>query len=78
MIKIDSGVAMPKIRRNAGSNPANVERALKDYTKAYKDLHGVSPLSVEYKDGHFYADSKTGVSLSIFRSKIKSLIYRKG
>lgn len=78
MIKVDSNVPMPKVRRKAGEAPAAVVKATKEYAAAYKALHGVSVLGIEYKNGYIYAEGSQGVSLSIFRQRIKQLKYRKG
>ena len=68
MIQIDDGIKMPKVRRKAGEAPAAVVKA----------LHGVSVLGIEYKNGYIYVEGSQGVSLSIFRQRIKQLRYRKG
>lgn len=78
MIKIESNVPMPKLRRKAGAIPANVAKAIADYKAAYKALHGVSSLDVRYENGYIYVEGHCGVSLQIFRSRIKQLQYRKG
>ena len=78
MIKIESNVPMPKLRRKAGAIPANVAKAIADYKAAYKALHGVSVLGIEYRNGYIYVEGTQGVSLSIFRQRIKQLRYRKG
>lgn len=78
MITIDDNVPMPKLRRKAGAIPANVAKAIADYKAAYKALHGVSSLDVRYENGYIYVEGHSGVSLQIFRSRIKQLQYRKG
>lgn len=78
MIEVESNVPMPKVRRKAGEAPAAVVKAMKEYAAAYKALHGVSVLGIEYRNGYIYVEGTQGVSLSIFRQRIKQLRYRKG
>lgn len=78
MFKIESHIKPPKARRKAGVMPANVEKAIADYKAAYKALHGVYVLGIEYKNGYIYVEGSQGVSLAIFRQRIKQLRYRKG
>ena len=78
MIQIEDGIKMPKVRRKAGEAPAAVVKAMKEYAAAYKALHGVSVLAIEYKNGYIYVEGSQGVSLAIFRQRIKQLRYRKG
>lgn len=78
MFEIESGHKMPKARRKPGTMPQAVKKAIDEYRDAYKKLYGVAPLNVEWRDGFVYVDGQTGVSLSIFRSRIKQLRWRKG
>lgn len=78
MIKIDSHVPAPKARRSNGAMPANVERAIAAYRKAYKEVYGVSALEITYSNSYIHVEGKNGVSLQIFKSRIKQLQYRKG
>lgn len=78
MNEIETCHKVPKVRRKAGEAPAAVVKAMKEYAAAYKALHGVSVLGIEYKNGYIYVEGSQGVSLSIFRQRIKQLKYRKG
>ena len=77
-VEIESNVPMPKVRRKAGAMPVAVAKAIKEYADAYKALHGVSVLGIEYRNGYIYVEGTQGVSLAIFRNRIKQLRYRKG
>lgn len=78
MFEIENGHKMPKIRRAAGSTPKPVEKAIAEYNAAYKALYGLTAPPVEYRDGFVYVQGMAGVSLSIFKGRIKQLRYRKG
>lgn len=76
MTKIESGVAMPKQRRKAGTIPANVAKAIKTYKDEYRTLYGVNVLEIEYKNGYIYVEQQAGVSLKIFKARISQLKFR--
>lgn len=78
MYEIENDVKMLKQRRKPGAMPQAIKKAIDDYKAAYKALYGVGAPNVEWRDGFVYVEGLSGVSLAIFRSRIKQLRYRKG
>lgn len=78
MFAIENGHKMPKARRKPGAMPQAVKKAIDEYKTAYKALYGVGAPNVEWREGFVYVEGLSGVSLAIFRSRIKQLRYRKG
>lgn len=78
MIEIDDGHDIPQLRHL--NQPGKRTRdAIDEYKAAYKALYGLTAPEVSYRDGFVYVTGvEGGVSLSIFRERIKQLKYRKG
>lgn len=73
MTEIESDVPMPA---DSPKLPRKVAEAMADYKAAYKAVFGVYPLEPKYENGYILIEGHCGVTLSIFKRRIKQLTYR--
>lgn len=74
-MEIETGVPLPKQETKL---PRNVKEAFAAYKAAYRDVYGLTPIEPNYENGYIQIEGRAGVSLAIFKHRIKQLRNLKG
>lgn len=76
---ISNKAPIPINLRTGRPIPMLIAKAIDEYRKIYLSLYGVNPIEPRYENGYIYLDNaQSGVSLAIFKDRIKQLRFRKG